>query len=91
MGVLIHDMKGELRFSSEMMRQVCMEAQQIREIDQVISENDPFELLSVSLRWMRPSVIGKSLVANLSIRALLVNARPFTKAQMPSEGSCRSS
>jgi hypothetical protein len=64
MGVLIHDTKGELRFSSEMMRQVCMEAQPIREIDQVISENDPFELLSVSLRWMRPSVIGHTLVAN---------------------------
>jgi hypothetical protein len=64
MGVLIEAATGKLCFSSEMMRRICMEAQPVREIDQMLSEDSPLELLSVSLRWMRPDIIGHALVAN---------------------------
>ncbi|KAL3661848.1 hypothetical protein V7S43_013142 [Phytophthora oleae] len=48
---------SELRFSSEMMRRLCLEAVPIREIDIDTSADDPLELLVVSLQFMKPALI----------------------------------
>ena len=64
MGVLCQEMTGKVRFTSEMMRRICMEAQPVREIDEVASKDSPLAWLGAALRWMRPNVIEKALVEN---------------------------
>ena len=46
------------------MRRICMEAQPVREIDQMLSEVSPLELLTESLRWMRSDISGHALAGN---------------------------
>ncbi|KAF1335414.1 hypothetical protein FI667_g1059, partial [Globisporangium splendens] len=64
MGILIEGKRGTLLFSSEMMRRVCMEAQPVRVINQVAFGEDPFELLCLSLQFMKPSIVGNHRVTN---------------------------
>jgi Crinkler effector protein N-terminal domain/ATPase family associated with various cellular activities (AAA) len=58
MGVLLeseHD--GSLVFVSEVMRRVCLETLPIREISHILTNENPLELLAVSLRFMKPEAI----------------------------------
>lgn len=64
MGLFVQAMTGELSFASEMMRRICMEAQPVRDMERALLDDTPLELLSASIRCMRPNIIGDALVAN---------------------------
>lgn len=60
LGVVTIGASGDLEFSSEMMRRLCLEALPIRDIEPVASARDPLELLAAALRLMDPKAMGHS-------------------------------
>jgi ATPase family associated with various cellular activities (AAA) len=60
MGLIKKDAKGELCFSSMVMEKICLEAQSV----QKMSQDDPFDLLALSISWMQPDIIRHLVATN---------------------------
>jgi hypothetical protein len=64
MGIAIKNNAGDLKFSSEMVRRICLEAVPLREISEAVYTDDPLQLLMLSLRFINPETIKHNFVQN---------------------------